>query len=343
MKLSKAIAQKIVSEMMAVVPYNINVMDENGVIIGSGDINRIGNVHEGAIKAIDSQLINEVYEEDRRMRPGVNEPIIINESVVGVIGITGHPDEVRRFSRLVRVTAVLLIEQAKNDEEIQNRRLNKQKFYHELVHRKIEYDDRFRERAKSYGIDLTKKCRAIFVAGNINSQGFKILCHKYHHYCELENNKTVFFSTSVQIYNTLLEDLNKTREINKISVGGEENIAAVSLENAELAMEFGIKIKPSTSIYSYDDLKFFIHLSYDNKASLLSLLSNLDKNGNKLELIQTIQAYVEENGDINNVANRLNIHRNTLNYRLERIKQLTGKNPKNLLELFELLCGLIWR
>lgn len=343
MKLSKAVAQKIVSEMMAVIPYNINVMDENGVIIGSGDISRIGNVHEGAKKAIDSQLINEVYEEEERMKPGVNEPIIVNENVIGVIGITGHPDEVRRFSRLVRVTAVLLIDQAKIDEEIQNRRLNKQKFYHELVHRKMEYDDVFRERAKSYGIDLTKKCRAIFIDGNINSQGFKALCQKYHHYCELDNNKAVFFSTSIQIYNTLLEELNKSRVINKISVGGEENIAAVSLENAELAMEYGIKIKPSASIYSYDDLKFFINLSHNNKGSLLSLISNLDKAGNKLELIQTIQAYVEENGDINNVADRLNIHRNTLNYRLERINQLTGKNPKVLLELFELFCGLIWR
>ena len=116
-----------------------------------------------------------------------------------------------------------------------------------------------------------------------------------------------------------------------------------SLENAELAMEIGIKIKPSSLIYSYDELKFFIHLSYDNKTPLVSLMYNIDNYGNKLELIQTIQTYIEENGDINNVANKLNIHRNTLNYRLERIKKLTGKNPKNLLELFELLCGLIWR
>lgn len=343
MKLSKTIAQKIVLQMMDVVPYNINVMDENGVIIGSGDIKRIGNIHEGAIKAIENQHINEVYEEEGRMKPGVNEPIIFNEKVIGVIGITGHPDEVRRFSKLVRVTAVLLIEQSKLDEEIQNKRLNKQKFYYELVHRKIEYDDEFHQRAKTYGIDLTKKCQVILVEGNINSQSFKTLCHKYSHYSELDNSKVVFFITTNQIYNTLLKDLEKSEEINKISIGGEEEIAAVSLENAELAMEFGIKIKPSTSIYSYDDLKFFIHLSYDNKASLVSLISNLDKAGNKLELIQTIQLYVEENGDINNVANRLNIHRNTLSYRLERIKQLTGKNPKILLELFELLCGLIWR
>ena len=343
MKLSKVIAQKIVLEMMNVVPYNINVMDENGVIIGSGDIKRIGNIHEGAMKAIENQLINEVYEEEGRMKPGVNEPIIFNEKVIGVIGITGHPDEVRRFSKLVSVTAVLLIEQSKLDEEIQNRRLNKQKFYYELVHRKIEYDDEFHQRAKTYGIDLTKKCQVILVEGNINSQSFKTLCNRYFHYSELDNSKVVFFITTNQIYNTLLKDLEKSEEINKISVGGDEKIAAISLENAELAMEFGIKIKPSTSIYSYDDMKFFIHLSYDNKASLVSLISNLDKAGNKLELIRTIQAYVEENGDINNVANRLNIHRNTLSYRLERIKKLTGKNPRILLELFELLCGLIWR
>ena len=75
MKLSKTIAQKIVLEMMNVVPYNINVMDENGVIIGSGDIKRIGNIHEGAIKAIENQIINEVYEENGRMKAGVNEPM----------------------------------------------------------------------------------------------------------------------------------------------------------------------------------------------------------------------------------------------------------------------------
>ena len=343
MKLSKFIAQKIVQEMMGVIPYNINVMDENGVIIGSGDIKRIGGIHEGARKAIESQFINEVYDEKEGMRPGVNEPIIINGKVIGVIGITGYPDEVRRFSKLVRVTAVLLIEQARINEEIQNKRLSKQKFYHELAYRKTEYDDGFYQRAQSYGLDITKKCQAILVDGNVNSGDFRKLCQDHSHYCDLDNNKTVFFTTSSQMYNTLLNNLKESQEINKISLGGEQNIAAVSLENSELAMEFGTRIKPSSSIYNYDDLKFFIHLSYDNKESLVSLFSNLNKSGNKLELIQTIQVYVEENGDINNVSSKLNIHRNTLNYRLERIHQLTGKNPKVLLELFELLYGLIWR
>ena len=136
MKLSKAIAQRIVLEMMNVIPYNINVMDEKGIIIGSGDIDRIGNIHEGAKRAIDSKHIIEIYEDNEKMKPGVNEPIIFNNEIIGVIGITGQPDEVIRFSKLVRVTAVLLIEQIIIDEDIHNKRLNKQRFYYELAHRK---------------------------------------------------------------------------------------------------------------------------------------------------------------------------------------------------------------
>lgn len=125
---------------------------------------------------------------------------------------------------------------------------------------------------------------------DINSSAFRILCDKCTHYCDIDDNKVVFFSTSNYKNNTILSDIEKGRDINKICLGSEENIAAVSLKNAELAMEFDIKIKPSDLIYNYDDLKFFIHLSFDNKESLISLFSNLDKSGNKLELIKTIQS-----------------------------------------------------
>lgn len=40
MKISKSLAGQIAQEMMSVVPYNINVMDESGFIVGSGDLKR---------------------------------------------------------------------------------------------------------------------------------------------------------------------------------------------------------------------------------------------------------------------------------------------------------------
>lgn len=343
MKLSKNMAQKIVEEMMNVIPYNINVMDEDGIIVGSGDINRIGTIHEGAKKAINDQSINEVYFEGDGMKPGVNEPIFFDGKVIGVVGITGHPDEVRRFSKLVRVTAKLLIEQEKINKEVQNKRLNTEKFYHELAHRKAEYDNEFLQRARNYELDLRKKCKVILVDGDVNSKAFKAIKQKYVHYSDLENDKAAFFIIDEYRYNEILTELQESKDVNKISIGKEEDIVASSLEEAAMAAEVGAKIKPSSKIYIYDDFKFFIHLTYEYRELLVSLFSNLNKSGNKLELIETLQAYIEENGDINNVANKLNIHRNTLNYRLDRIQQLTGKNPKKVLDLFELLCGLIWR
>ena len=343
MELSREIAQKIVNKMMKTIPYNINIMNKDGVIIGSGEIERIGNVHEGAKKAIDEKSINEVFNEQDGMKQGVNEPIIINDDVIGVIGITGDLEEVRKFSKLVSATAVLLIEQAKADKEIQNREINKQNFYHELCYRKLEYDEIFLKRAKYYGLDLIKKFNVILVEGDIKSKEFIKFCKKQLQYCFLENKRTVFFVRDDEHCRSLLNNLKDIEYITKIGIGGQENIISISLEKAELAMEFGKKIKPTSLIYSYDNLKFFINLIYKDKEYPISLFSNINKYGNNIELIQTLQVYIEKNGDINKVAKTLNIHRNTLNYRLEKIEKLTGKNPKITLELFELLCGLIWR
>ena len=70
-------------------------------------------------------------------------------------------------------------------------------------------------------------------------------------------------------------------------------------------------------------------------------METLKNEGNKLDLIDTILSYIENSGEINTISKNLNIHRNTLNYRLEKIYSLTGKNPKNFLDLLELYTSYI--
>lgn len=341
MKLSRTIAQKIVGEMMNVIPYNINVMNENGIIIGSGEKNRIGHIHEGSLDVIKRKQTVEIYDETPKVKPGINEPIIMNNQVIGVIGITGNPDIVRPFGKLVRVTAALLIEQSKIDEENHNKNLNRQKFYIELC-QKSRYDEQFVERAKHYDLDLNKKYTVIVVLGNTMRKDLKAVSQKYPHYIE-NSNRMIYFTKSRLEIEKIVEALTQCSSIQKISIGTKEEIIANSLKKAELALEVGSKLKPSSLIYTYEQLRLLINLAHKDKEFFVEVISHLNKSGNKIELIQTLQVYIEENGDINQVANRLNIHRNTLNYRLERIHQLTGRNPKNLIELFELLCGLAWK
>lgn len=343
MKLSKAIAQKLAKEMMKVVPYNINVMDESGVILGSGDSRRIGTIHEGARKAIMTEAINEVYREGDGMKPGVNEPIVINGAIVGVVGITGNPDEVRPFSKLVKVTVVLLIEQETLNERAQDEQLKKDKFYHELAYRKAPYDREFLERAKQYELDLTKKCRVILVEGRVCGKVFKQTFQSYKHHWNLEQDKGVFFLMDQSKFPELAETLEKSKEIWTVGIGEEEELAAESMEQAAAAMALGAKLWPMKKVNVYWDMKFLSQLTYDSKEAFRVLAPLMDKSGDRQGLIETLQAYIEENGDITHTIKKLNIHRNTLNYRLDRIGKLTGKNPRSLLDLFELLCGLIWR
>ena len=53
--LTKGIAQEIVNRTMQILNYNINVMDEYGVIVGSGDKDRIGEIHAGALLMIEQK------------------------------------------------------------------------------------------------------------------------------------------------------------------------------------------------------------------------------------------------------------------------------------------------
>lgn len=44
----------------------------------------------------------EIYKDTSLEKKGTNEPIILNDHILGVVGISGEPDEVRKFTKLVR-------------------------------------------------------------------------------------------------------------------------------------------------------------------------------------------------------------------------------------------------
>lgn len=53
-QLSEKQAQDIVDKMMKDIPYNTNIMNERGIIIRSGEHERVGTVHQGAVQALET-------------------------------------------------------------------------------------------------------------------------------------------------------------------------------------------------------------------------------------------------------------------------------------------------
>ena len=90
-------------------------MNNNGVIIGSGDKSRLNHFHEGAAKIIQEGKKLEIYSKDinrlASSQPGINLPIEHNNKIIGVVGITDEPNEVSPFGEVIKMTVEMMLEQ----------------------------------------------------------------------------------------------------------------------------------------------------------------------------------------------------------------------------------------
>lgn len=82
------LAQDIVDRTMRIIPFNVNVMDGRGIILGSGETSRIGELHSGALLALAQNRTVEIDAATSRtlrgVKPGVNIPLTVRGQICGV-------------------------------------------------------------------------------------------------------------------------------------------------------------------------------------------------------------------------------------------------------------------
>ena len=373
--LTRELAQTIVERTMGIIQRNINVMNEKGVIIGSGDTERINQPHDGAVKVIAKKEIVEINtanaNENQGTKPGVNLPIYFNKEIVGVVGITGEPSEVRGFGLLIKMTAEMILEQAFLIEQIQWDQRLKEEVVYQLIRSDEITDPFFNQRAATLELDLTIPRIAILVEfrQTANEQMIRTtrqkiistlgsLKEKEDLIASIQTNQIVLLK-NVRLKNGKWEKEFLLNQLNawiqpfqqqmdlKLSIGSfydHYRDLSLSFNEAKKALEVGSILYPEQDIYCYDQMGFPILISQlpDVKkhpfiGHYKTILDN-DKNG---ELRQSLVTFIETNGEIHKTAERLFIHRNTLHYRLDKIKELTGVDPKKLNGLIELYTSML--
>lgn len=113
--LTPALAQEIAGSTTDIIGFNVLITDREGMVIGSGDRGRVGTFHEASVEVIRSQRAATHSATQARalrgVRPGITLPIVLGETSLGTVGITGSPGQVRRFGLVVqRQTEILLQE-----------------------------------------------------------------------------------------------------------------------------------------------------------------------------------------------------------------------------------------
>lgn len=343
--LDKSIAQAIVTKVMEVTPYNINIMNKDGEIIASGDSSRIGDMHHGALKALEAKDTVEVFELSDKVKPGVNTPIFFRNRIIGAIGITGDPEEVRHFSKLISITAELLIGQEYNLNQSNIKEKIKNTFINEWLNFNYEYDEDLINRGKSLDIDITLARTIVLIETkdkNINIIDKYLKNNEYSFH--ISNNKVALILVYTSDMNKRVQALLNILDIKdiKAAIGKENTIISLSLTEAITTLEIGKKLYPDKNIYLHNEMKFFSLLKNMSDRDIFDeVFFKIKDNSRDDDLVDTFLTYFELNGEKNKIAEKLHIHRNTLNYRLEKIEELTDLKLNNFLDLYKLLSTYV--
>ena len=342
------IAQDIVNRVMEVIPYNVNIMNKDGVIIASGDKGRVNKLHSGALEVLQKDEVIEIYMNTDKEKEGINLPIKFYKETVGVIGITGNPTEIRQFGQLVKITAELLINKHFTFSKKKALEIHKNKFFYELMSSENEYSSNTKREAEELGINLDVSKIALVI--DIKDRNFNYFVNikdklgmfldKQEFIVEYSENILVALVNNISKQNILIEILGEYDV--EVGVGLQEKLIYNTVNQGKACLKVGKILNKDEKIFKYEDLYFLSTLTTcKGNNNLKRHMEILKEEGNKLDLIDTILAYIENNGEVNIISKVLNIHRNTLNYRLEKIYTLTGKNPKKFIDLLELYTAYI--
>ncbi len=75
-------------------------------------------------RAINERKNIQIYKDTSLEKKGT-KTVILNNHILGVVGISGEPDKVRKFTKLVRSIVLLLTEELNTQQEREKRRNKK--------------------------------------------------------------------------------------------------------------------------------------------------------------------------------------------------------------------------
>lgn len=99
------IAQQVAVSTSRIINYDVIIMDEDSMIIGSSDLSRLGDLHEASIQIMETGNPNPSsvnIELLKGTKPGYALPLELFDKKIGSFGITGRRQEVKGYCYLLK-------------------------------------------------------------------------------------------------------------------------------------------------------------------------------------------------------------------------------------------------
>lgn len=350
-------AQAIVNDIASRLGVRVNVMDDHGVIIASSDRARVGSLHEGALRVLSSGRLFAVTDEEARdltgTLAGVNLPLRLGEEVVGVVGVSGEPSIVGEIAQAIaRMAELMVIQQAFLGEAGWRHRVRLQMIQDLRAGGLTEAGWRQRQQLAGCRVDppyhLFVVDRAASPPGR-DALGDPEDPSERYRWMEADEAATIIAPDTNGFLWVVTGGSSGVALRHRISAQCRAE-AGIGFLDAGRADDFPMLLERATQagFALRGRLRGVVHLS---SLELPVLLARLDPGTRRDaaarivgslpgELLHTLRVYFARGRHVGEASSALNVHRNTLAYRLGRIEQLTGRDPRDFQDAVVLQVAL---
>ena len=349
------LAQKFIEKVAHYTNYNINIMDENGIIIASRDPSRVGTYHEVAHMIVQggSEIVetteDDAYEGTRR---GVNIAVVVDGRRKGVIGMTGNPKEVRSVALVLKMSIETMLSYESRMLHSLRSQNKKERFAEFLTERDDADEEELRRLAEELGYQ--ERFRRILILLKTNTKdGQKLLIDSIRNSPQhgTEDISFTLGSEYVAIYKTLGDEVRSLQEYQfMIADYLSATLRIFRQENYPLSIYIG-SIQNRFSHYhaAYAHCRWLeencrepgAHWFYEHVGSYLadcipySALSDIfcaeaegfDEKFRR-NYVEIMGALFESGYHLVEAAKRMYLHKNTFTYRYNKIRERLALNPQ---------------
>ena len=330
----------------------INIMDQKGIIIASTEKHRIGDFHQGAAEVPETGKPVLIKIEDLPRYPGTKEgynmPIFLNDEIIGVVGIFGCEEEVQSIANLLRVyvtqsfSQFQMTQKQNLEAELRNQLLRLLLFGGEsqkemiaklcgMLNLQLEYPirivllyERARERNMKHLLDYSQLIQNLIwknvldrrrdVFGIQNADYVILLGGGESPEMQKRLDKLLHEIEAEDVWNAAVSS--PCRNLEEISAGMREvsvlrNRKGGTIQNLE---EHSCRMQYLLGSMTVQE-------GARTAARMLRRLKEQHGENQAEQLLRTARVYYECGGSVARAAEQLNLHKNTLLYRMKQLYQ----------------------
>lgn len=309
---------------------------------------------------------------------GYGERVIYDGECIGLIGLVGAPEEIKQSIKTAQLVLQLMLDRKKASDELKLISKDKKAFLLRLLQGQYGSPEWIKERADTYKIDLSRPRYVLTVQINLEKFDEKsplelsqiketmhrairsIFFEQEDLLYEYDTGETVLLTAgkhldasqrrrqiekaAARLYAELREQCKVSALIGVSEECGDYTGIPLAMRQGRMAAEIGAKTENGEGLYFYSQMRLGrIVASFSPEIRPIlqrDILSKLLEN-HADSLLETLFTYFEMNGNVSQTAEKLFIHRNTLQYRFRKIKEITGFDIYHIDDLVQLRLAVL--